>query len=88
MMNVGRVTSIDMDGDMVVTYPSTYKWTINPAILEKVIVETPILDSHHSVSPYQVGDFIKVSSDIRLVKRLQKGHGEWVDSMQPVRGFP
>ena len=29
----------------------------------------------------QVGDFVKISSDVEKVKEYQTGHGEWVESM-------
>ena len=29
----------------------------------------------------QVGDFVKISSDVEKVKEYQEGHGDWVDSM-------
>ena len=31
-----------------------------------------------------VGDIVKVSENIHSVKELQKGHGEWNDSMKAV----
>ena len=34
---------------------------------------------------FQVGDFVKISSDAETVKLLQTGHGEWVESMIHVR---
>lgn len=30
---------------------------------------------------FQVGDFVKISSDVEKVKEYQTGHGEWVESM-------
>jgi E3 ubiquitin-protein ligase mind-bomb len=30
---------------------------------------------------FQVGDFVKISSDVEKVKEYQEGHGDWVDSM-------
>lgn len=30
---------------------------------------------------FQVGDFVKISSDREQVCELQQGHGEWVESM-------
>ena len=34
---------------------------------------------------FQVGDFVKISSDAEAVKLFQTGHGEWVESMIHVR---
>jgi len=32
----------------------------------------------------RVGSLVKISRDINLVRRLQKGHGEWADAMAKV----
>ena len=37
------------------------------------------------VFSFKEGDFVKISSDRELVRKLQVGHGEWVDSMAQVR---
>ena len=34
-----------------------------------------------STTTFRVGDVVKISSDLERVKRLQRGHGEWVDAM-------
>lgn len=33
---------------------------------------------------FREGDFVKISLDRELVRQLQTGHGEWVDSMTQV----
>lgn len=38
----------------------------------------------HQFQPFQVDDVVKVISDTAIVKRMQKGHGEWVESMREV----
>ena len=37
------------------------------------------------VEVFAVGDFVRVLSDLKAVKRLQVGHGEWKDDMKEVR---
>ena len=34
---------------------------------------------------FAVGDFIRIQSDVKTVRRLQAGHGEWSDGMKTVR---
>ena len=36
------------------------------------------------VQTLSVGDIVKISDNIHSVKELQKGHGEWNDSMKAV----
>ena len=36
------------------------------------------------VQTLSVGDIVKISENIHSVKELQKGHGEWNDSMKAV----
>lgn len=38
----------------------------------------------HQFQPFQVDDVVKVIADTAMVKRMQKGHGEWVESMREV----
>ena len=85
MMNVGRVVAIDHDGDAVVAYSNRKKWTLNPVVLSKVFVEQSTPDEEVSPHGLNVGDFVKIASDVRKVKALQKGHGEWVEAMSQVR---
>ena len=85
MLNVGRVIGINQHGDAVVSYQNRSKWTLNPAVLSKVFVEQPTVKEEGSPHGLNVGDFVKISGDVRKVKALQKGHGEWVDSMSQVR---
>ena len=40
------------------------------------------------VNTFGVGELVKVLEDMESVKRLQTGHGEWTDSMSPVRSLP
>lgn len=84
-MNVGRVVAIDHDGDAVVAYQNRKKWTFNPVSLAKVFVEQPTASEEGSPHGLNVGDFVKIASDVRKVKALQKGHGEWVEAMSQVR---
>jgi E3 ubiquitin-protein ligase mind-bomb len=86
MGNVGRVVAIDNEGDAVVAYPSGGKWTFNPYLLTKVIVEQPTPKEEGSPHKIKKGDFVKISGDIRQVKRLQQGHGEWAEPMRETLG--
>ena len=85
MMNVGRVVAIDHDGDAVVAYPNRSKWTFNPVVLSKVFVEQPAPKEEGAAHGLNAGDFVKIASDVRKVKTLQRGHGEWVEAMTQVR---
>lgn len=78
--NVGQVVGIDEDHDIVVGYNSGNRWTFNPAVLTKVASPT-------SAPPeFQVGDIVKICSDVESIKQLQRGHGEWADAMQLTLG--
>ncbi len=33
---------------------------------------------------FKLNDLVQLSSDIELMKLIQKGHGEWAEAMQPV----
>lgn len=34
---------------------------------------------------YNVGDLVTIINNMAKVKQLQKGHGEWIDTMKHVR---
>ncbi|KAM8707828.1 hypothetical protein ACLKA7_014886 [Drosophila subpalustris] len=80
LSNAGMVVGIDEDHDIVVAYNSGNRWTFNPAVLTKVSSPT-------SAPPeFQVGDIVKICSDVESIKMLQRGHGEWADAMQLTLG--
>ena len=69
---------------------SCNRWTFNPVVLRKAsISETlpplTLPPADPDVFSFKEGDFVKISSDRELVRKLQDGHGEWVDSMAQVR---
>lgn len=35
---------------------------------------------------FAVGDFVRISDEVEMVKTYQRGHGEWTDAMQHVSG--
>ncbi|CAG0882641.1 unnamed protein product [Cyprideis torosa] len=37
-------------------------------------------------SPFTVGEYVRISSDVDQLKILQRGHGEWADAMLPTIG--
>lgn len=76
--NSGMVVGIDEDHDIVVAYNSGNRWTFNPAVLTKVASPTA------APPEFQVGDIVKICSDVESIKLLQRGHGEWADAMQLV----
>ncbi|XP_073842665.1 E3 ubiquitin-protein ligase mind bomb 1 isoform X2 [Musca autumnalis] len=78
--NVGIVVGIDEDHDIVVGYNSGNRWTFNPAVLTKVSSPTA------APPEFQVGDIVKICSDVESIKQLQRGHGEWADAMQLTLG--
>ncbi|XP_023301637.2 E3 ubiquitin-protein ligase mind-bomb [Lucilia cuprina] len=78
--NVGLVVGIDEDHDIVVGYNSGNRWTFNPAVLTKVASPTT------APPEFQVGDIVKICSDVESIKQMQKGHGEWADAMQLTLG--
>lgn len=96
--SIGSVVGIDEDHDVVVLYPSGNRWTFNAAVLTKVggisTLTAPVenisdLDLRYSSSsiqehPIRPGSTVRISSDLELVRRLQKGHGEWADAMYMV----
>lgn len=78
--NVGLVVGIDEDHDIVVGYNSGNRWTFNPAVLTKVASPAA------APQEFQVGDIVKICSDVESIKQLQRGHGEWADAMQLTLG--
>uniref|UniRef100_H2YAN7 RING-type E3 ubiquitin transferase n=1 Tax=Ciona savignyi TaxID=51511 RepID=H2YAN7_CIOSA len=70
----GTVCGIDEDHDIVVSYSSGNRWTFNPAVLTKVTEFST------------VGDLVQISSQVDQVKSLQRGHGEWSESMLTALG--
>lgn len=90
--SIGSVVGIDEDHDVVVLYPSGNRWTFNAAVLTKVgFSDNPVAGSSNSAASsshdehvIRVGSTVKISSDVELVRRLQKGHGEWADAMSMV----
>lgn len=81
LSNAGTVVGIDEDHDIVVAYPSSNRWTFNPAVLTKV-ASNPDGSQH-----FAVGDFVKICNDLERIKILQRGHGEWAEAMVPVSTF-
>lgn len=96
--SIGSVVGIDEDHDVVVLYPSGNRWTFNSAVLTKVggistltaptesISDSDLRYSASSIQeqPIRPGSTVRISSDLELVRRLQKGHGEWADAMYMV----
>ncbi|XP_055709949.1 E3 ubiquitin-protein ligase MIB2 isoform X2 [Phlebotomus papatasi] len=71
---IGIVHRVTDKGDIRVQYDGcTNRWTINPAALVKVYV-------------YNVGDLVTIINNMAKVKQLQKGHGEWIDTMKHALG--
>ncbi|KAL4220948.1 E3 ubiquitin-protein ligase mib2 [Mactra antiquata] len=71
---VGTVHRITERGDVRVQYEGcSNRWTFHPGALKKV-------------QTLSVGDTVKVSDNIHSVKELQKGHGEWNESMKATLG--
>lgn len=50
------------------------RWTFHPAALVKVCT-------------FQVGDIVTIDTNATKVEKLQKGHGEWVETMRNVSKF-
>lgn len=66
---VGTVHRITDKGDIRVQYDGcANRWTFHPAALVKVCT-------------FHVGDVVQIIGDVAKVQQLQKGHGEWVDTM-------
>ena len=62
------------------------RWTLNPSVLTRLESSIPTIatDAAHQFQPFQVDDVVKMIADTAMVKRMQKGHGEWVESMREV----
>lgn len=43
LSSAGTVVGIDEDHDIVVAYPSTNRWTFNPAVLTKIASDRLVL---------------------------------------------
>ncbi|XP_052213895.1 E3 ubiquitin-protein ligase MIB2-like isoform X2 [Dreissena polymorpha] len=71
---IGTVHRITERGDVRVQYEGcANRWTFHPGALTKV-------------QTLSVGDTVKVIDNMARVKELQKGHGEWNDSMKATLG--
>lgn len=96
----GVVQSLDEDHDVVVSYPSGNRWTLNPILLTRVEL-TPeqqtnmqrqqtaanLARTTASMIPNEalkVGDMVQICSDLERIKIFQRGHGEWAEAMVPV----
>ncbi|CAG4944445.1 unnamed protein product [Colias eurytheme] len=90
LSTTGTVVGIDEDHDIVVTYPSGHRWTFNPAVLTKVCSANMSASTSGGAtsgsSVFAVGDIVQVCSDKERVKALQRGHGEWAETMAPTLG--
>lgn len=42
------------------------------------------MHSTFQIQLFEVGDYVKIKDDLRLVKQLQKGHGEWTENTKTV----
>lgn len=80
----GTVVGIDEDHDIVVSYPSGNRWTFNPAVLTKVQISMPVINSITDNQSFAVGDLVQICNDLDKIKLLQRGHGEWAEAMAPV----
>lgn len=96
----GIVQSFDEDHDIVVTYPSGNRWTLNPALLTRVDLtpEQQILMQRQQTTAnmvrttaattsnqsLKVNDMVQICSDLERIKIFQRGHGEWAEAMVPV----
>lgn len=49
------------------------KYNLNPTVLTEI-------------TPYDVGDLVKIVDDLRKAKELQRDHGGWVDAMEDTLG--
>ncbi|KAG4068069.1 hypothetical protein HA402_011402 [Bradysia odoriphaga] len=70
LTKVGTVHRITDKGDIRVQYEGcANRWTFHPAALVKVCT-------------FHVGDLVTIINDAAKVQQLQKGHGEWVETMR------
>ncbi|XP_072143326.1 E3 ubiquitin-protein ligase MIB2-like isoform X2 [Dermacentor andersoni] len=65
---MGTVQNVARDGNVRVSFQSSYRWTVNPAALVKVPVFAP-------------GDVVTVIDEEPRVRSLQEGHGGFVGPM-------
>ncbi|KAG1675099.1 E3 ubiquitin-protein ligase MIB2 [Nymphon striatum] len=71
---VGKVHRVTDKGDIRVKFEgSKNRWTFHPAALNKIRM-------------FSISDEVKVIEDIRRMKQLQQGHGEWIDAMETIAG--
>lgn len=70
---MGTVQSVNHDGDVRVSFNSSFRWTVNPVALVKVPVFAP-------------GDVVTVIDDEPRVRSLQEGHGGFVGPMMMCLG--
>lgn len=94
---IGTVHRITDRGDVRVQYSNNIRWTFHPGALTKVkrcwgADASELLSEGIScancvfqVNTFGVGELVRVLDEVETVKRLQAGHGEWTDSMTPVR---
>uniref|UniRef100_A0A182JZS4 RING-type E3 ubiquitin transferase n=1 Tax=Anopheles christyi TaxID=43041 RepID=A0A182JZS4_9DIPT len=76
LTKVGIVHRITDKGDIRVQYEGcANRWTFHPAALVKIF-------------SFNVGDLVTFISDPAKMQHLQKGHGEWIETMHNVLGKP
>uniref|UniRef100_A0A182VU66 RING-type E3 ubiquitin transferase n=1 Tax=Anopheles minimus TaxID=112268 RepID=A0A182VU66_9DIPT len=74
LSKVGIVHRITDKGDIRVQYEGcTNRWTFHPAALVKIF-------------SFNVGDIVTFIADAAKMQQLQKGHGEWIETMHNVLG--
>lgn len=74
LTKVGTVHRITDKGDIRVQYDGcANRWTFHPSALVKVCT-------------FHVGDLVQIVADAAKVQQLQRGHGEWVDTMRQALG--
>lgn len=69
----GYVHRITEKGDVRVQYNDGTKWTFHPGALTKV-------------KTISVNEYVRITSDVEKLKRLQLGHGEWHEDMKEALG--
>ena len=91
----GKVLRVDSDGDVKIEVSGS-SWTYNPLCLipankdsiSKVCVCHMFVDTtdhiHIVFVQFNPGDMVRVLDDADVVRHLQNGHGDWVDSMSAV----
>lgn len=74
LSKIGIVHRITDKGDIRVQYEGcSNRWTFHPAALIKIY-------------SFNVGDIVTFITDAAKMQQLQKGHGEWVETMHNVLG--